>query len=472
MTVTRLARLTEADSKPIPCKEYGIIAVDPSDVLGPDGRLALVPGVLNKYVSADFKDNELRLLAKGFAGLIPLTDRLTIQVRPRFPLRNLTHMVSVCGYVPTALPALREYNSTDQWDDWLLDVMSDALLAAFGVITLNGLLRTYDRRTETGSYPHGRINITASMLRYASRGINHKAEYSWFERTIDNAPNRCLKSAVAFLHGRYVHAEREAGVRERVAGLGEAMRVLDHVTLEEPRPFSLDDPQVRGTMPLPESRAYYRPALELAVAILTRRGVSLDAMTGTVSLPTLLVKTEDLFEEFVRISLAEAMADHPNLSVLDGNKDPGRTVLYEELTDAERAAFPSHELPSAKASTPDANPDVVFRLDDGSHPVIAEVKYTEVKDYADRAEVEQVVVYAVRYRSPVALTIHPRRGGAKKGLHIVGRIGSIVVGQYRVDLGAEDMEAEMEEMATQISDLIASQTPSPSPSSLGLLSPS
>lgn len=462
MTATPLARQPEDDSKPIPCKEYGPIPVNPSDVLGPDGRLALVPGVLNKYVSADFKDSELRLSAKGVTGLIPLTDRLTIQVRPRFPLRNLTHMVSVCGYAPTVLPALREYTSTDQWADWLLDVMADALLAAFDTIALNGLLRTYHRRTEAGSYPHGRINTTASMLRYASQGINHKAEYSWFERTIDNAPNRCLKSAVAFLHGRYVHAERQAGVRERVAGLGEAMRVLEHVTLEGPRPLSLDDPQVRGMMPLPESRAYYRPALELAVAILTRRGISLDARTGKVSMPTLLVKTEDLFEEFVRLSLAEAMANHPNLSVLDGNKDPGRAVLYEEMTDAERAPFPNHAVPSAEASTPDANPDVVFRLDDSSHPLVADVKYTEVKDYAHRSEVEQVVLYAVRYRSPVALTIHPRRGGAKKGLHIVGRIGSIVVGQYRVDLGAEDMEAEMEEMAAQISDLIASQTPSPS----------
>lgn len=472
MTVTPLPQPTEVENKPIPCREYGPIPVDPSSVLGPDGRLALVPGVLNKYVRADFKDNELRLSAKGVTGLIPLTDRLTIQVRPRFPLRNLTHMVSVCGYVPTFLPALREYTSTDQWTEWLLDVMADALLAAFDTIALNGLLRTYRRRTENGSYPHGRINTTASMLQYASRGINHRVEYSWFERTIDNAPNRCLKSAVALLHGRYVHAERHGGVRERVARLGEAMRVLEHVTLEELRPFSLDDPQVRGTVPLPESRAYYRPALELAVAILTRRGISLDAHTGNVSVPTLLVKTEDLFEEFVRLSLTEEMADHPNLSVLDGNKEPGRAVLYEDMADEERAAlFPSHEVPSANASTPDANPDVVFRLDDGSHPVIADVKYTEVKDYADRSEVEQVMLYAVRYRSPVALTIHPRRAGAKKGLHIVGRIGSIVVGQYRVDLGAEDLEAEMKEMATRISDLVASQTPSPSAASPGFLSP-
>lgn len=455
MTITPLVRPIE----PIPCEEYGSIRVDPSEILGPDGHLALAPGVLNKYVRADFKNNEIHLTAKGVTGLIPLTDRLTIQVRPRFPLRNLTHMVSVCGYAPTMLPALREYTSTDQWADWLLDVMADSLLAAFDAITVSGLLRTYRRRIESGSYPHGRINTTASMLRYAAKGANHKAEYSWFERTIDNSPNRCLKSAIALLHGHYIRADRHSGVRQRVARLGEAMRVLENVTLEA-RPFSLDDPQVRGTLPLPESRYYYRPALELAAAILTRRGISLDARSGTVVMPTLLVKTEDLFEDFVRLRLTEMLADHPNLSVLDGNKDPGRATLYEAMPVKERALLPDHEVPSTKVKAQDANPDIVFRLDDGSHPVMADVKYTKVKDYTERSEAEQVLLYAVRYRSPVALTIHPRRDGAKKGLHIVGRIGSVVVAQYRVDLDAEDLEVEMSEMAQRISELIASQTPS------------
>jgi 5-methylcytosine-specific restriction enzyme subunit McrC len=449
-----------SDQGPIPCKEYGRIEVETIEVLGPDGRLALSPGVLNKYVRADFKDNQLRLTAQGVTGLIPLTDRLTIQVHPRFPLKNLTHMVSVCGYAPTALPALREYLPTGEWSDWLLDVMADALLTAFDRITLNGLLRTYRRRTEEGSYPHGRINVTATIVRHAARGIDHRAQYSWFERTIDNPPNQCLKSAIALLHQRYLRVERHSGVRERIARLGEAMRVLRDVTLTA-RPQSLDDPQVRGTAPMPESRAYYRPALELAVAILTGRGVSLDSDAGTMSMPSLLVKTDDLFEEFVRLSLRDGLTDHPNLSVLDGNQDPGRLALYEEISAEEREAFPDHHLPIVKGKSPDANPDVVFRLDDGTHPVVADVKYTEVREFADRSEVEQVVLYAVRYRSPIAMTIHPRRAAAKGGLQIVGRIGSIVVAQYRVDLGADDLEAEMRVMADRISELIASQSQSP-----------
>ncbi|MCZ1073310.1 5-methylcytosine restriction system specificity protein McrC [Rhodococcus sp. A5(2022)] len=458
MTLTSSTSFTAPNRKVIHAREYGLIDVEPADVLGPDGRLVLTPGVLNKYVRADFKNNELRLMAKGVTGLIPLTDRLTVQVRPRFPVRNLTHMVSVCGYVPTVVSALREYTSTDRFSDWMLDVMADALLAAFDVITLNGLLRTYHRRTEVSSYPHGRIDTTATVLRYSSRGVNHQAQYSWFERTTDNPPNRCLKSAMAQLHAHYLRLDRHSGVRERISRLGEAMRVLHSVTRES-RLFSLEDPQVRGTVPLPETRSYYRPALELALAILTRRGISLDASTGTVQMQSLLVKTEDLFEEFVRLSLQDALADQTGLSVLDGNKDPGALSLYEQLTDTDRGVLPEHGVPAISGRARDANPDIVFRLDSGSHPLVADVKYTEVTDFADRSEVEQVVLYGLRYRAPVALTIHPRRGGATKGLHVAGRIGSVIVAQYRVDLGAEDLEIEMEHMAVQISELIASQTP-------------
>ncbi|MEV8238330.1 hypothetical protein AB0P23_24050 [Rhodococcus sp. NPDC077669] len=453
MTIPTSIEPSARGRKVLTAQEYGPIDVDPGDVIGPDGRLALTPGVLGKYVRADFKNNELRLSAMGVTGLIPLTDRLTVQVRPRFPLRNLTYMVSVCGYTPTVLSALREYTSTDQFDDWMLDVMADALIAAFETITLNGLLRTYHRRTEVSSYPHGRIDTTATLLRLASRGINHLAQYSWFERTIDNPPNRCLKSAMTMLHRRYLRHDRHRGSRARIAKLGEALRVLHTVTLE-PQPFSLDDQQVRGTLPLPETRNYYRPALELAIAILTGRGISLDASTGTISMQSLLVKTEDLFEEFVRLSLQRSLAERPGLFVLDGNNAPGKLPLYEDLSPAERALLPDHAMPQG-GKAPEANPDIVFRLEDGSHPVVFDVKYTEVHSYTPRSEMEQVLLYGLRYRSPVALTIHPLRSGTP-GLHIAGRIGTVIVAQYRVDLAAQELDAEMEKMALCIAEFISS----------------
>lgn len=436
----------------VACPEYGRIQVDPAEVLRADGRLALAPGVLDRYVRADFKDSEVRLFALGVTGLFPLTDAITVQVRPRFPLHNLTHMVSTCGYVPTALSALREYRPTGTSDDWLLEVMADSLLAGLDAIAANGLLRAYRRRAEVSAYPHGRIDVTNTVLRQAARGVRHRADYSWFERTVDNPPNRCLKSAVTHLYRRYVDAPRRSGTQARIERLGDALHLLRNVTTET-RPTTLSDAEVRGSRLLPGARAYYRPVLDLAVAILTGRGISLDAPGSSVSLPSLLVKTDDLFEDYVRLSLQRAFNLDDVVRVLDGNVDPGKVPLYEEQPKPTHHRLPPHV--SLSGGTENAEPDLVFRAADGSHPLVADVKYTNVKRHADRSEVEQVVLYGVRYRSPVVMTIHPRRADSTKGLHLSGHIGSLIIMQYRVDLGAEDLEGEMRDLAQSIRVLIS-----------------
>ena len=459
--------MTEASAAPltlrriVSCREYGRIEVEPNQVLAPDGRLRLAAGVLNKYVRADFNDSGVQLWAKGVVGLFPLTDDIALQVRPRFPLRNLTHMVNACGRAPTVLSALREYLPTQQSSDWLLDVLADSLLAGLETIAANGLLRTYVIRTEVSAYPHGRIDTTATVLSQTSRGIDHRAQYSWFERTVDNPPNRCLKGAVAFLYMRYLHAPRRSGVRVRIARLGDAMRMLKNVATEK-HPNSVNDPQVRGARLLPVSRAYYRPALDLAVVVLTGRAVNLDEYGLGIRLPSLLVNTEDLFEDYVRLSLQRAFGGDPQLTVLDGSRDPGVLSLYEEVSEERRQDLPDHvSLLDGSAAT--AEPDIVLRMN-GAHPLVADVKYTNVRWHADRSEVEQVVLYGLRYNSPVVMTVHPKRADSTKGLHLSGHIGSLIVMQYRVDLGAEDLEAEMFEMAESLRVLIAGLAASERPS--------
>lgn len=457
MTVTPSA-LSLTRLQVIPCREYERINVAAAEVLGPGGKLTILPNILGHYVTADFAGAEVRLSAKGVSGLVPLTDNIAVQVRPRFPLTNLTRMVNACGYAPMALPALRDYLPSDDPTDWLRDVLAESLLDGLDVIMLNGLLRTYRRRTEVSSYPHGRIDITTTVMRYAARGVRHQAQYSWFERTVDNPPNRCLKSAVAALYFWYLNAPHGPETRLRVARLGHAMRTLREVSTET-RPTSLNDAEVRGDRPLPATRAYYRPVLDVAVAILTSRGISLDATGGGVSLPSLLVKTEDLFENYVRLTLQRAFSVDQQVAVLDGNKNPGRVLLYEEVPSQRSASLPPHvSLSDRESKPPSAEPDIVFRATDGSHPLVADVKYTKVTGHTKRDEVEQAFLYAVRYGSPIAMTIHPKLSGSTKGLHLSGRIGSVLVMQYRVDLGAEDLEIEMLDMAEVLKELIGAAT--------------
>lgn len=444
--------LTASSRRLVPCREYGDINVPPHRLIRADGTLRITDEVLKHYVTGDFKDGRFRLRAKGVSGLFALTDDITVQVQSRFPLTNLTHMVSVCGYVPTALPAMREYKLTDDWQDWMLDVVTDSLLVAVGTIEELGLLRTYRRRTDSGSYPHGHIEMSATINRFATRGVNHKAVYSWWEKTPDNPPNRCIKAAIQHLYRLNRTRPFSGEMRLRIARLGNALRLLDEVP-DDPHRKCLEDPVVRGLLQLPEARLYYRPGLDLAVAVLRGQGFDLDAKTGAIAAGSLLVKTEDLFEDFVRLSLQRSLADHPELAVLDGNILPGRRALFEDLAPHELKALPEHSVVQGGSHT--ATPDIIITRPDGSVPLVADAKYTRVTGNADRGEIEQVLLYGVRYTSPVVLTIHPRQKNTDGGLVVAGRIGDILVAHYRVDLAADDLDAEMAEMADSLANLVA-----------------
>lgn len=460
--MTAAASLLAPERRVVPAKEYGDVPVTAADVLSPSGQLLIEPDSLRQYLTVDFGRDGLRVKARGVSGLIPLTDSITVQVTPRFPLANLTHMVVTCGYSPVRLAGLRPYDRHTEIGDWLWDVYAEGLLTEIAAIEQQGLLRTYVRRHDASSSPRGRIDINATMMRRASRNIDHIADFTWFERTIDTPVNRCIKEAVVRLHRHYgspARAQtRRAGDRQRIARLSEALRLLADVP-GDPHGLTLADPFVSGLRPLPDSRAYYREGLDLAVAIVSEQGIDLDAPLRdrragdrAVALSSLVVKTEDLFEEFVRLGLQRAFAADPDIDVLDGNKAAAQLPLYEPLPAEEELPGGAQRLASANAVT---KPDLLLRDNTGRVALVGDVKYTNVSEHAGRSEVEQVILYGARYRSPVVLTVHPRQHGAAGGLFASGRIGDSLVLQYRLDLAAEDLDGEVDRMADALRPFLA-----------------
>jgi 5-methylcytosine-specific restriction enzyme subunit McrC len=107
-----------------------------------------------------------------------------------------------------------------------------------------------------------------------------------------------------------------------------------------------------------------------------------------------------------------------------------------------------------------AQPDVVLRALDGTFPLVAEVKNTahgkgaEADDVLpERGEVEQAVTYALRYGRDFTLLIHPWVKGTK-GLVYVGRVRSVDVYDYRLDLSSDEgMDAALADMAATVAGL-------------------
>ncbi|SHU42029.1 5-methylcytosine-specific restriction enzyme subunit McrC [Mycobacteroides abscessus subsp. abscessus] len=438
------------------CYEYEHIDIHPSLWLGEGYEAILNSEIEGKDVlRASFAKGMLRLQATSFVGVIPINDRVIVRVKPRVPFGNLTRMVLETGHNVLALSAFRDYAGRGTAGDWVMDRYAEALLDYVDAVLDQGMLRDYVRHEGEGHYPHGRIEFGSTIQRYAARGVPNKVAYSWHERTVDTPANRCVKAAMEVIYAHLTKAQHRPrkGDKGRLARLGGQFLAFDEVSADEDYRF-LDDPQVLGVVPLPDSRAYYRPLLDLAVLILRGVGIALDLGGNDVQLSSLLINTSDLFEKFVRVSLSKyASKQGWPVNVLDGNSE-GRVDLYD--VPAKLPAPLGIPLPAvASIEAGKAQPDVVLRQPDGVDRLVAEIKNTITSDgvLPERSHVEQAVTYALRYGLNCTLLIHPWSNGTK-GLVYIGRVRSIDVYDYRLDLSTEQhVDEALAQMATSVAGL-------------------
>lgn len=386
---------------------------------------------------------KVRLQARGYIGLIPLNDRVAIDVIPRTPVRNLSRLLMVAQHAPDLLLRTRRYAHDPLWADSLLDAYAYGLLDRMDEIASNGLLREYHNRVETTSFPRGRILAGSTIRQLHVRGIRHQAVASWFERDPDNAANRCLKYALWFLAQRLSQATSPTGKRRYLLDrLAPLYAIFSDVTLDHSLAF-LHDGLVNGERRLPSLRAYYRPALDIATAIILEHGVKLDAGGDAIRLPSLILNMNRLFEHYLRNALRtqgrEQQWEH---EVLDGNTD-GRALLFDD------------------APSEDATPDIVLRDPITSRcSLILEVKNVPIKGiYSDRSAIEQAVTYGVSYRCNQVVLAHPRsHSGDFSGLRLQGKLGELAIYQYVYDLSADPLENEEARFAVAIQELVTSGT--------------
>ncbi|BCB80419.1 hypothetical protein GCM10022251_04220 [Phytohabitans flavus] len=446
----------------IDCVEYDHIDVDASLWLSEGHETQFNSEIDGRDIlRANFKKGVLRLQATSYVGVIPINDRVVVRVKPRVPIANLTRMVRDTGHNVLALATLdREYSGRGTADDWAMDIYTDALLDYVDELLDAGLLRAYERREGEGHFPHGRIDVTRTMQRFAARGVPNKAAYSWFERTVDTPANRCVKAAMDVIHGHLskTRSKPRKGDRAKLARLAGHFHAFEEVA-EDPDYRFLDDPQVLGLIPLPDPRSYYRPVLDLSIVILQGVGIALELGGSDVRLRSLLIDTNKLFENFVRVSLAKHAATNGwPAEVVDGNTDAGRIDLYD-VPNPLPAPFGTPMAALASRDPGKAQPDVVLKTLDSSFPLIAEVKNTihgmnaDTDTLPERGEVEQAVTYALRYDLPFTLLIHPWIKGTK-GLVYVGRVRSVDVYDYRLDLSSDaGVDAALADMASVVAGL-------------------
>jgi 5-methylcytosine-specific restriction enzyme subunit McrC len=422
-------------------REYDPVEVPLSDLLNAKGRLRLNPDVESKgYFTIQLTKGAVRLQARGYVGLIPLNDRVVIDVKPRVPVANLGHLLRVSGYVPSSLGAERPYATDPAWNESLIDLFAGWLAARVDVIASEGLLLLYEQREEATSFPRGRVLAGATLTQLRPRGIRHRAVSSWFVRTADNPANRCLKYAIWFIAGRLaVLGSRTASRRQLLQRLGALYELFASVPLDHSLSF-LSDPLVTGARATPSLRRYYRPALDLAAAIVRRYAVDVEVTGRGVDLPSMVLDMDSIFEGYLRNTLQAEAARAGGIDVLDGNA-AGKKPLFDD---------PPSE---------NATPDIVFRAAEHRSPLVVEVKNVPVNGNSSRGAIEQAVTYAAAYRCNRVVLAHPRaRNQDKAGLRLQGRIGDLAVYQYVFDLEAADLLVEESKFADSMFDLCSTDS--------------
>lgn len=469
--------MVEKGLKKVKEQQYFWIPVD--EILGPGKELLVSNDILDSYVSIDFNKGNLRLQAKGMVGVFPLTSNLSVQVRPRFPIANLERMIDVAGDDPTVLALLRNYDLSTSFESWMWHAFSNALLLLVDKIRDCGLILSYRRKVADSTHPNGRIMIAETISKYAARGVGYKVATSGFERSADNQLNRLLYAAILATH-RYYDSLEAVDFQERVKLEKEKRSILPkiagaiHFMNRAGVSVELDSSSLERLLVdasdadrlIPESRGYYRHALDVSRVLLGGRGVDIlsggDASSdvaaqASVEIPSITVDMQTMFEKFVRTSLAARMGNsnasdvsdrNPELLIIDGNKYSTR--LYEGPPDWFSSGVIHYPI---EGGNPKMTPDIVIERSDGHCLLVAEVKYSPTSGHAKRHEVEQSYLYGARYNTPVAMTVHPCSGNERAGLYSSGSIGNIMVVHYKINLAAEDLDSEMDDFADTVRNI-------------------
>lgn len=427
----------------------------PTEQLLKDGRLNLGPAVEDqgKYFNTKLTPTGLKLQALGYTGVIPINDEVVIEVVPRVPVKNLSRLMEISGQVPEPLVGVtRRYERSGTIYPSLVALYAEALSDALGTVHSQGLLREYERREEVTSVPRGRLLVGRTVQQQIARGVNHRVAVTWFQRTTDNPANRCLRYAVWRLiqyNEQFKDDIRRKEYQRTARTLSRCLNELDGVHLDLSTRF-LQDPIVTGRRPLPTLRRQYRPALDLALAIIGGHAVSLQNAEDGLAMPSLLIKMSDVFEAYLRQVLVRA-AERENwpVRVFDGNLSPPSGAKKKNLLDS--------------GKTHSATPDIVLSsgpIKNLDHRLVIEVKYKPAMKAIHRDDLNQTLAYGVSYRASELVIAQPKAGtGMISGLHHVGVLEGMTVSRYVFDLDAADLEIEEGRFASAMHGRGTASTP-------------
>jgi 5-methylcytosine-specific restriction enzyme subunit McrC len=397
----------------------------PISLLLTDGALDINPEIQSsKYFDVSLNKTELIIRAGKFVGFVPLNDRVGLEVSPKFPRANLMRMLFVAGNDVQLLEyAEREYDFDDSAFHVppLLRAIAGTFARAAADIETEGLLKRYIPITGSDT-PRGRINLERTIQDHWSRGHRHKLTSTAATLTADIPENQLLLTAtLVFL--RYINSFESQLHISTVTSLAHFAELLERAiaptTTRESRALRIN---VTGRTPA------YKRAIAIASAFLAGRGVIVPDAGTEITLSSILIDMESLFEQYVRTILRHSLM--PRV-VLDGNRTAAKPLFDDR-------------------PKPQAQPDIVVKSA-GAIALVGDVKY---KPRYSREDINQVVTYALSYRCRKAMIFLPSVDNTDPVCEVIGHISEITLYAARLKISSEAVDAMESSFAGTVRDVL------------------
>lgn len=411
----------------IECEEFEELSVRVSALLE-DGELRLDERITAKgYLSAAMKGGQITLRATRYVGTIPLTSGISIRVKPRATIANLSYMLVRSGVIPTAISGFsRGYLPRFTAADNVEKIYGRSLLDGAKLIAKRGFMKEYIRPANPSPW-RGRLLASDTVRRHAAKGVRYRHEFDHSTLSPSTIENIALKAALTQTKDWFQANDRHNPI------IGEAKAVLHDlwpVANWEGRKSDLVARLAQRIRTLSPHLHHYRDPLWASLLIL-QSALPEVGFDGFVRLDSLIVDVSSVFEAYLRKELAERLRPR-GYQVEDGNKAPA--PLFKD------------------AGLYSVHPDIVIKRD-GAIVAVLDAKYKPDPKETDRYEVlsfmDAMGVSIGGFICPAIETDTSRYlGETEAGKQLFS---------LRYDLGMADPGAESDRLAQNVLQMLQGQ---------------
>lgn len=386
------------------------IIVDKSYILNDDKF-----GTLNKQsgmFSIAYKPKGMEITAGNKIGLIPVNEKLSLNVQPKVDINNFFYLLSMSKRKINILSDFyRKYNqSADNFN--LIDIFTNVFLASMKILEREGIYRGYKRKVENSSTPKGKILYKKNLYENIFKGIDYKAVHCYSELDRDIIENQIIKYTIEYLIN-YYRLIKKSGEKFLIR-LNYYREIFSRVTYIS---WVSEINQVEFNkiiVGIPKLRSYYVETLEICNLIVNKSSFQFEqrsSLSIQKSLPSIYIDMEDVFEQYLINSLRD-LSDSYCINIYKGRK-----LLFMDV------------------EKPEIEPDIVFE-NNRNITCIADAKYKKIK--VSREDIFQMISYLVSYNCFDGVFILPLDTNAKR-VDYLGSIQERKIYIFRIDINKKDI---------------------------------